>query len=319
MEVVGSAWSSFWLSSALLVPCRRSGRQDYVPLALTRQSGVRSPRYSSSWRMRACWPGKRGRLLDQLTAEHLRLQTRHARWPATANPHLLISQSTAGSLNPVSRSYVQATARQAGITIAGLRADRLLAEGHACGSDPLRLTHLFGISEPPPSATAPSTVPSAASGRLSWRSGCDDLAGFVGVAWRYPASPPGGSGDGEVSELVWVPADFDVVPGYVAPGCVDEGGDVAGIGGVQGSLPVDAGAVPLGQPMADCGLAQVAAGPDGDSGLLHGRGGQTAARRCGNSARDGGLLSRSTGRSGLAGPRRAGPPAGVRSGACRPW
>jgi hypothetical protein len=86
----------------------------------------------------------------QLTVQHLRawLHTRHARWPATANPYLLINRSTAGGVKPVSRSYVQDTFRQAGITAAGLRADRLVDEARASGGDPLRLTHLFGISDP---------------------------------------------------------------------------------------------------------------------------------------------------------------------------
>jgi hypothetical protein len=94
--------------------------------------------------------GGRARPLDQLTAGHLRawLQARRARWPTTANPHLLINRSTAGGLRPVGRSYVQATVRRAGITAADLRADRLLGEAHASGGDPLTLTHLFGISDP---------------------------------------------------------------------------------------------------------------------------------------------------------------------------
>ena len=62
--------------------------------------------------------GGRARPLDQLTTSHLRawLQARHARWPATANPHLLINRSTAGGLDPVSRSYIHAAVRRAGIT-----------------------------------------------------------------------------------------------------------------------------------------------------------------------------------------------------------
>lgn len=92
----------------------------------------------------------RARPLDRLTADHLRawLQARNARWPVTANPHLLINRSTAGGLKPVGRSYVQSTVRRAGITAAELRADRLLSEACASGGDPLRLTHLFGISDP---------------------------------------------------------------------------------------------------------------------------------------------------------------------------
>jgi integrase len=91
----------------------------------------------------------RARPLDRLTAGQLRawLQARHARWPATANPHLLINQSTAGGLEPVHRGYIQASLRRAGITAKDLRADRLHDEAHASGGDPLRLAHLFGISD----------------------------------------------------------------------------------------------------------------------------------------------------------------------------
>jgi integrase len=94
--------------------------------------------------------GGRVRPLDRLTADQLRawLQARHARWPATANPHLLINRSTSGGLQPVSRSYIQAAMRRAGITARDLRADRLLSQAQASGGDPLQLTHLFGISDP---------------------------------------------------------------------------------------------------------------------------------------------------------------------------
>jgi integrase len=94
--------------------------------------------------------GGRVRPLDRLTAGQLRawLQARHARWPATANPHLLINRSTGGGVQPVSRGYIQATLRRAGITARDLRADRLLDEAYATGGDPLRLTGLFGISDP---------------------------------------------------------------------------------------------------------------------------------------------------------------------------
>jgi hypothetical protein len=64
-----------------------------------------------------------------------------------ADPHLLVNQSTAGGTGPVSRGYIQATVRQLGITAQNLRADRLHAEAEASGGDPLRLTHLFGISD----------------------------------------------------------------------------------------------------------------------------------------------------------------------------
>jgi integrase len=94
--------------------------------------------------------GGRARPLDRLTARHLHawLQARHARWPATANRHLLINRSTGGGTGPVRRSYIQAAMRRLGITAQELRADRLLAEAQASGGDPLKLTHLFGISDP---------------------------------------------------------------------------------------------------------------------------------------------------------------------------
>jgi len=92
----------------------------------------------------------RARPLDRLTAENLRgwLRARRTRWPATANPHLLINRSTGGGTGPVSRGYVQATVRQVGITARSLRADRFHDEAQASGGDPLRLTHLFGVSDP---------------------------------------------------------------------------------------------------------------------------------------------------------------------------
>ncbi len=94
--------------------------------------------------------GGRIRPLDRLTTEHLRawLQARQARWPATANLYLLINQSTAGGTGPVHRDYIQATMRRAGITARDLRAARLHDEALAGGGDPLRLAHLFGISDP---------------------------------------------------------------------------------------------------------------------------------------------------------------------------
>ena len=76
-----------------------------------------------------------------------RLQARHARWPATANPHLLINLNTAGGLEPVGRGFIHAAVHELGITAQDLRADRLHDEARASGGDPLRLAHLFGISD----------------------------------------------------------------------------------------------------------------------------------------------------------------------------
>jgi len=94
--------------------------------------------------------GGRARPLDRLTADHLRawLQARHARWPATANQHLLMNRSTGGGTGPVRRGYIQATMHGLDITTRNLRADRLLGQAQASGGDPLQLTRLFGISDP---------------------------------------------------------------------------------------------------------------------------------------------------------------------------
>jgi integrase len=92
----------------------------------------------------------RPRRLDALTFQALRgwLEQRRVRWPASANPYLLVNQSTAGGLTPVTRGYVQEVFRRLGVTAQGLRVDRLLAEVHATGGDPLKLTRFFGVSDP---------------------------------------------------------------------------------------------------------------------------------------------------------------------------
>jgi hypothetical protein len=94
--------------------------------------------------------GGRPRRLDGLTHQALRawLELRRARWPGSANPYLLVNQSTAGGLAPVTRGHVQKVFQQLGLTAQDLRTDRLLAEVHATGGDPLKLTEFFGITEP---------------------------------------------------------------------------------------------------------------------------------------------------------------------------
>jgi integrase len=94
--------------------------------------------------------GGRPRRLDALTRQALGawLELRRVRWPASANPYLLVNQSTAGGRSPVTRGYVQAVFGRLGITAEDLRVDRLLAEVQASGGDPLTLTLLFGISDP---------------------------------------------------------------------------------------------------------------------------------------------------------------------------
>jgi integrase len=93
--------------------------------------------------------GGRFRRLDTLTLAELHawLVLRRSRWPASANPYLLVNQSTAGGLTPVTRSYVQEVFQRLGLTAEDLRIDRLLAEVQATGGDPLTLTRLFGLSD----------------------------------------------------------------------------------------------------------------------------------------------------------------------------
>ena len=97
-------------------------------------------------------------------------QRRH-RWPASANPHLLVSYKSAYGLGPVSTGYFKNVFAQLPTTAAGLRADRLLAEAQAHG-DPIRLVRLFGIS------------PATAVGY------CND-AGLAASTEAFTGDPPG--------------------------------------------------------------------------------------------------------------------------------
>jgi hypothetical protein len=76
------------------------------------------------------------------------LRERHRRWPATANPHLLISQQTAAmdTLPPVSSMAMTEIFRPLGLTPAGLRQDRILDEARHT-ADPVHLMRVFGISD----------------------------------------------------------------------------------------------------------------------------------------------------------------------------
>jgi hypothetical protein len=91
--------------------------------------------------------GGRPRPLDDLTARLLRtwLQARRARWPRTANPHLLINTQTALGTGPASRTWVNSALRGHAATIEALRADRQLEEALATGADPLHLAATFGL------------------------------------------------------------------------------------------------------------------------------------------------------------------------------
>ena len=71
---------------------------------------------------------------------------RRRRWPATANPHLLISTRSALGLGPVSAGYLRGVTANLPVTLHQLRADRLLTHARDTGGDPLSLHRLFGLS-----------------------------------------------------------------------------------------------------------------------------------------------------------------------------
>ena len=92
--------------------------------------------------------GGRVRPLEDLTRQVLLewLTHRSARWPCTANPHLLVNQQSANGTGPVSTSYFAKTAlRGMPATLERLRVDRQLQEALACGPDPLHLAAMFGL------------------------------------------------------------------------------------------------------------------------------------------------------------------------------
>jgi hypothetical protein len=74
------------------------------------------------------------------------LDERRRRWPATANPHLLISTRSALGLDPVSAGYLRGVTANLPVTLHQLRADRLLAHARDTDGDPLSLHRLFGLS-----------------------------------------------------------------------------------------------------------------------------------------------------------------------------
>ncbi|UFQ99736.1 hypothetical protein KBP30_41510 [Streptomyces sp. Go40/10] len=72
---------------------------------------------------------------------------RHLRWPASANPHLLVSQKTAVDADhPAVSIGTLRAALPKGLTLDGLRQDRILNEAFE-SADPLKLIRLFGITE----------------------------------------------------------------------------------------------------------------------------------------------------------------------------
>ena len=90
------------------------------------------------------------RRLDTLTVAYLTawLEYRRQRWPRTANPYLLVNQQTAGGVEHVATGYVTRAFRKLGYTAHQLRVDRFLDEVRNTGGDPVRLSRMFGLSDP---------------------------------------------------------------------------------------------------------------------------------------------------------------------------
>jgi len=88
----------------------------------------------------------RPRPLDDLTRRLLTewLDYRRARWPHTANPHLLISKRSAPGTGPVSGPWIR-DLQGLPATLDRLRIDRQLEEALACDGDPLHVAAVFGI------------------------------------------------------------------------------------------------------------------------------------------------------------------------------
>lgn len=91
----------------------------------------------------------RARPLDELTRQVLLgwLDYRRTRWPHTANPHLLLNQTSAMGTAPVSQHWLDAGFRGQEATLERLRIDRQLEEALTHGPDPLHLAVVFGLDE----------------------------------------------------------------------------------------------------------------------------------------------------------------------------
>jgi integrase len=122
----------------------------------------------------------RSRPLDDLTLGLLTewLDYRRSHWPGTANPHLLISRSSAVGLGPVSAPWIGRMLRGLPATIEQLRIDRQLEEALCSGADPLHIKAVFGMDD--------STAIRYATGARQLLSG----QGAGGTS-SHPMSPPG--------------------------------------------------------------------------------------------------------------------------------
>ena len=92
-------------------------------------------------------PGGFDRPLDEFTASAVRgyLAFRNQRWPATANPYLLVTRKTAHTGQPVSEFWMTRLFRSLPVTAEQLRDDRIVEEALSGRADPLHLAAVFGF------------------------------------------------------------------------------------------------------------------------------------------------------------------------------
>lgn len=98
------------------------------------------------------------RQLDELSISVLGdwLRCRRRKWPLTANPHLLVSASTALDGRPVSISTLQELFRGSGVSLDRLRMDRHLEEALAYGPTHCTWPPSSASARPPGCATPPT-------------------------------------------------------------------------------------------------------------------------------------------------------------------
>lgn len=75
------------------------------------------------------------------------LDDRHADWPTTANPYLLVNSRSAWRDTPVGHRWIQLKIGTE-LTVQRIREDRILDEAHASQGDTRRISDLFGLSIP---------------------------------------------------------------------------------------------------------------------------------------------------------------------------
>jgi integrase len=125
------------------------------------------------------------RPLDEVTYRVLLayLEHRRARYPGTANPHVLVSIQTALGLGTVSHTFIL-DLRQTNADHEQLRIDRRLDEALASGGDPAHLLAVFGGSE----GTA---VRYANNARLLLQTDQETLRAFARSSGNLPVGEPG--------------------------------------------------------------------------------------------------------------------------------